>query len=63
MRVAAEAACAVRPIAQISWRVVMALKTPSFPRLRSRNKVKSALTASRMACFLAEAPSANQAGE
>ena len=29
MRVAAEAACAVRPIAQNSWRVVMALQTPS----------------------------------
>jgi hypothetical protein len=63
MRVAAEAAVlAARSIAHIWWRVVMALKSPSSVcGLRSRNKVKPALTRRSEAKFLAERANGNQA--
>ena len=62
MRVAAGSAWeAARPIAQSSWRVVMALNYPRFRRSGSRNKVKPALTAIWDAPLLAEGDSANQA--
>ena len=52
---------AARPIAQIFWRVVMALEYPRRRRSASRNKVKPALTAIWDALLLAEGGSANQA--
>ena len=62
MRVAAgSAVVAARPIAQSSWRVVMALKYPRRLRSASRNKVKPALTAIWDALLLAEGGNANQA--
>jgi hypothetical protein len=48
------AVVAARPIAQYSWRVVMALKYPLRLRSGSRNKVKPALTAIWDAPLLAE---------
>ena len=52
MRVAAEPALpAVRSIAQMVCRVDIACHNPHVRRLRSRNKVKSALTADRLPSF------------
>ena len=51
MRVAAEPACAARSIAQMVCRVDIALRNPRVRRLRSRIKVKSALTACSMPSF------------
>jgi hypothetical protein len=49
------AVVAARPIAQMLWRVVMALSSPSLLRSGSRNKVKLALTAVVETPLLAEA--------
>ncbi len=51
MRAAAEPAFAVRSIAQICKRVVIALKTLVSSAQVSRNKVNSALIAHRQAMF------------
>lgn len=52
MRVAAGSGrAAFRSIAQMAWRVDMALKHPRLQRLWWRTLVKPALTACRLPCF------------
>jgi hypothetical protein len=62
MRVAAgSAAMAARPIAQISWRVVMALTSPSFSAVKIAEQGKVRVNRLVGAPLLAEGDASNQA--